>query len=92
VPWGDKESLNILQRQLDCDVLITGHTHRLSITEENNKLFINPGSATGAYNALTHSTIPSFILMDVQPTTIVIYSYKFVENDLKVDRTEFTKK
>ena len=53
VPWGDKEGLNILQRQLDVDVLITGHTHNISIYEENNKLFINPGSATGAYNALT---------------------------------------
>jgi putative phosphoesterase len=28
VPWGDKESLAILQRKLDCDVLITGHTHK----------------------------------------------------------------
>ena len=27
VPWGDREALAILQRRLDCDVLVTGHTH-----------------------------------------------------------------
>lgn len=27
VPWGDREALAILQRKLDCDILVTGHTH-----------------------------------------------------------------
>jgi hypothetical protein len=27
VPWGDKEALAILQRQLGVDILVTGHTH-----------------------------------------------------------------
>ena len=34
VPWGDKESLTMLQRQLDVDVLITGHTHQFEAFEE----------------------------------------------------------
>ncbi len=50
VPWGDKESLTMLQRQLDVDVLITGHTHEFEAFEEDNKFFINPGSATGAFS------------------------------------------
>ena len=28
VPWGDAHSLAMIQRQLDVDILITGHTHR----------------------------------------------------------------
>ena len=28
VPWGDTESLGAMLRQLDCDILVTGHTHR----------------------------------------------------------------
>ncbi|KAI8442480.1 hypothetical protein MSG28_005973 [Choristoneura fumiferana] len=28
VPWGDEESLALVQRQLDVDILISGHTHR----------------------------------------------------------------
>lgn len=27
VPWGDREALALLQRKLDCDILVTGHTH-----------------------------------------------------------------
>jgi predicted phosphodiesterase len=27
VPWGDKEALAILQRQMGVDILVTGHTH-----------------------------------------------------------------
>ena len=52
VPWGDIESLAMLQRQLDVDILITGHTHKFEAIEHENKFYINPGSATGAFNAL----------------------------------------
>lgn len=52
VPWGDKESLAMLQRQLDVDILISGHTHKFEAFESENKFYINPGSATGAYHPL----------------------------------------
>jgi predicted phosphodiesterase len=52
VPWGDLESLAMLQRQLDVDILITGHTHKFEAVEHENKFYINPGSATGAFNAI----------------------------------------
>lgn len=52
VPWGDPESLALIQRQLDVDILISGHTHKFEAYEHENKFYINPGSATGAYNAL----------------------------------------
>ena len=50
VPWGDQEALGALQRQLDCDILVTGHTHTFNAYESEGKLFINPGSATGAFS------------------------------------------
>ena len=34
------------------DILISGHTHKFEAFEHENKFYINPGSATGAYNAL----------------------------------------
>lgn len=52
MPWGDPESLALIQRQLDVDILIAGHTHKFEAYEHENKFYINPGSATGAYNAL----------------------------------------
>ena len=51
-PWGDPESLASLQRQLGVDILITGHTHKFEAYEHDGKFFINPGSATGAYNPI----------------------------------------
>ncbi|CAF0798511.1 unnamed protein product [Brachionus calyciflorus] len=92
VPWGDKESLTMLQRQLDVDVLITGHTHQFEVFEEDNKFFINPGSATGAFSPLKHSSTPSFVLMDIQTSTITIYIYRIIDNDLKVEKMEYSKK
>ncbi|EGG22687.1 metallophosphoesterase domain-containing protein [Cavenderia fasciculata] len=91
VPWGDKAALSILQRQLDVDVLITGHTHNIEVYESNGKLFINPGSATGAYSITSQDVIPSFILMDVQGTTINVYIYKLIDGVVKVEKIDHTK-
>ncbi len=41
------------QRQLDVDILVTGHTHSFEAYEYQGKFFINPGSATGSYGPLT---------------------------------------
>lgn len=64
IPWGDPDSLAIIQRQLDVDILISGHTHKFEAYEHENKFYINPGSATGAYNPVNpNNIIPSFVLM-----------------------------
>lgn len=47
----------MLQRQMDVDILITGHTHKFEAFERDNKFFINPGSATGAFNALNRLVV-----------------------------------
>lgn len=57
VPWGDEESLALIQRELEVDILITGHTHKFNAFEKDGKFFINPGSATGAYSALERFVI-----------------------------------
>ena len=49
VPWGDPESLANLQRQMDVDILITGHTHKNEVYEYERNYIINPGSVTGSY-------------------------------------------
>jgi len=51
VPWGDAHSLAVKRRELDVDILITGHTHRNEVNEYEGKWFINPGSITGAYRS-----------------------------------------
>jgi vacuolar protein sorting-associated protein 29 len=41
-----------MQRQLDCDILISGHTHALNVQQYDGRYFINPGSLTGAYSGI----------------------------------------
>lgn len=91
VPWGDAQSLSLVNRQLDCDILITGHTHKFEAYEQEGKFYVNPGSATGAYSALDSDITPSFILMDIQSSTVVTYVYQLVDGEVKVDRIEFKK-
>ena len=86
-------ALATINRQLDCDIFITGHTHRFEAYEQENKFYVNPGSITGAYNALDNGNqiIPSFILMDIQSATVVTYVYQLIDDEVKVDRIEFKK-
>lgn len=48
VPWDDLKSLELTARQMNVDILVSGHTHVCKIYEKDNVLFVNPGSATGA--------------------------------------------
>ena len=89
VPWGDAGALATLQRSLDCDILITGHTHKFESFEKNGKFFVNPGSATGAFSPCTADVIPSFVLMDVQGDHLNCYLYRLINGEVRVDKSEF---
>ncbi|GBB88682.1 hypothetical protein RclHR1_15240003 [Rhizophagus clarus] len=92
IPVGDVESLSIVARQMDVDILLTGHTHRFEAIEYEGKFFVNPGSATGAYSGFSSEDIkPSFVLMDIQGVVVVTYVYQLVDGDVKVDKIEYRK-
>jgi vacuolar protein sorting-associated protein 29 len=91
VPWGDKEALAMTQRKLDVDVLISGHTHSQKHFELDGKLFVNPGSITGAFSTVECDVTPSFILMDVQGTSITSYVYAWDGAELKVKKKMYAK-
>jgi len=91
VPWGDVEVLSLMQRQLDVDIMVTGHTHKFEAFEHDGKFYINPGSITGAFGPLESQVIPSFVLMDVQSSSVVTYVYQLIDNEVKVDKIEYRK-
>ena len=91
VPWGDLEALANVQRQLDCDILVSGHTHKHQIQTYDGKFFINPGSATGSYSALNVNNTQSFILMAIQGDDVVAFIYELLDGEINVTRTEFSK-
>jgi vacuolar protein sorting-associated protein 29 len=46
------QALELTARQMNVDILVSGHTHVCKVYEKDNILFVNPGSATGAATAI----------------------------------------
>jgi len=98
VPWADKDALGIVQRKLNADLLISGHTHKFSAYEHNGHFFLNPGSATGAYSGLTPDAIPSFVLMDIRGPKLSLFVYRLTnpeavkpEDRVKIHQLDYVK-
>ena len=93
VPWGDLEALSSIQRQLGCDILLSGHTHTSAVNIYEGKYYINPGSISGSYSPINPDPVPSFVLMVVQGDFAIIYLYELLDNNKKfeVSKMEFTK-
>ena len=85
LPWGDAESLAGIARELDCDILISGNTHQIGVKVLDNKLFINPGSISGAFSNLIADPSPSFILMVLTGVEAIIYLYVLNDRTQKFD-------
>ena len=62
---GEPDLLLAEANRLDVDVLCWGGTHSFDAFEYMDKFFVNPGSATGAFNGGQGEVVPSFCLMDV---------------------------
>ena len=90
LPWGDLESLANVQRSLGCDILLSGHTHKTSIKVKENKLYINPGSISGAFSPLIEDSVPSFILMVLTGEEAIIYLYTLSDKTKKFEVNQFT--
>ena len=93
LPWGNTDSLASIQRELDCDILLSGQTHEINVKVVDNKLYINPGSISGAFSNCVSEPSPSFVLMVLQGTEAIIYLYVLNDRTQKfyVNKIEFTK-
>jgi vacuolar protein sorting-associated protein 29 len=93
IPWGNHDALSSIQRELDCDILLSGHTHEVNVKVVDNKLYINPGSISGAFSNTVSDPSPSFVLMVLQGTEAIIYLYVLNDRTQKFDvnKIEYTK-
>jgi vacuolar protein sorting-associated protein 29 len=93
LPWGNAEALSSIQRELDCDILLSGNTHQINVKVVDNKLFINPGSISGAFSNVVADPSPSFVLMVLQGTEAIVYLYVLNDRTQKFDvnKIEYTK-
>ncbi len=79
-PRGNKDRLRYIAEQEDTDILIHGHTHQLDIEKIKEKLFVNPGTATGAWSGGGSNPKPSFITIEI--------NQKIKIKKIKEDKTE----
>ena len=93
LPLGDVESLSGIARELYCDIFISGNTHQIGVQVLDNKLFINPGSISGAFSNIVADPSPSFILMVLTGTEAIIYLYVLNDRTQKfeVSKVEYRK-
>jgi len=89
LPWGDLESLGMVQRSLGCDILISGHTHKTNVIVKDNILYINPGSFSGAFSPLIEDTIPSFVLMVLTGDEAIVYLYTLSDRSKKFEVNKY---
>jgi vacuolar protein sorting-associated protein 29 len=91
MPYGSQDAKARLQRRMNVDIFVSGHTHQNEVVLQDGHYFINPGSITGAYSSLVPETIPSFVLLAIQDTKLVCYVYELKGGEVEVSKTEFTK-
>lgn len=96
---------DLLARRLGVDVLVFspsssgggGQQHELRAAARRGRLFVSPGSATGAWSPSSSSSsnsppVPSFVLMDCSEGRAVVYMYRLLPGDeLKVEKLEYRK-
>jgi len=93
LPWGDLDALTNVQRELGCDILLSGHTHQIDIKVKDKKFYINPGSISGAFSHLIADPNPSFVLMVLQGEEAIVYLYILNDKSQKFElkKIEFSK-
>lgn len=66
-PRGDHETLQkIAEKDLEVEILITGHTHHEEITELEKCTIINPGTCTGVGGGSSQKSNPTMIELHPQ--------------------------
>ncbi len=83
-PRGDLEQLNEYAKRMNANVLIHGHTHKMNTSIYKNKLFVNPGTATGVWGGSSSGGPESFIIMDINDNKIKLK--KFIGKKEEVER------
>ncbi len=80
-PRGNKDQLRYIAQENRADILIHGHTHKLNIDKINEKILINPGSATGAPSGGRTRSKPSFVTLKINEKITIKKIYEEKEEE-----------
>ncbi len=71
-PRGDWDQLWEIAKDLDVQVLLNGHTHHWAVYEYKGIIFINPGSATGAWGGSSEGGPESMATLKVKNSILIV--------------------
>jgi len=74
-PRGNREKLALKALELGVQVLVSGHTHQLSVEKAGNVILLNPGSATGAESGEGMVPKPTFLTLEPAQKALNITAY-----------------
>jgi vacuolar protein sorting-associated protein 29 len=80
-PRGNIKQLWEIAQQIGADITIHGHTHTASIELHKEKLFLNPGTISGATGGWAGRTDASFMELEASKNELVV---KLLHTDWKV--------
>lgn len=91
-PRGDPVKLAIKAKQLNAEVLVTGHTHYPYVTfvEEHGIVIVNPGSATGVWGGDERASLtPSFAIMSINNRELIVELKELRDSQFEVEKYQF---
>jgi len=69
-PRGDIRQLDEIRKVEDADIVVHGHTHKMSFekieTKDGIAVFINPGTATGVWGGSSDETSQTFLIIEIK--------------------------
>ena len=75
-PRGNIKQLLDVLANVDADIAIHGHTHKAAIDLHKERLFLNPGTISGATGGWTGRTDASFMELEIQGINVKVTLYK----------------
>ncbi len=94
-PRGDIYGLTHLAKELNVEILVTGHTHcdMCELSDQQQILLLNPGSVTGAWSVIATGLMSfqtlSFLTLNGQGLAIRVDTYILMGESLEIKRNEF---
>ena len=90
-PRGSIEQLWEILQQIGGDVAVHGHTHKAAIDLYNDRLFLNPGTISGATGGWGGRADASFIELEVQSSEMKVILHQTDWRVVKVSEIQFLK-
>jgi vacuolar protein sorting-associated protein 29 len=91
-PRGNIKQLLEIVHEIEADIAIHGHTHTASIELRENRLFVNPGTISGATGGWGGKTDASFIELEVNKNELLVKLFHTDWKIVKESTLQFLKK